>query len=136
MPFALDGTVAGIYMLGLSVNNLTLMALTVATDFVVDGAIVMLGNVMRHIENGDTPSDAALKGAREIGFTILSISVAVALVAVLIPLFFMPDVIARLFRGFALTLAIATVISEWVSLTLTPMMAARMLRAEHARERR
>jgi multidrug efflux pump len=122
--------VAGIYALGFSVNNLTLMALTVATGFVVDDAIVMLENVMRHIENGETPLDAALKGARQIGFTILSISVA--LVAVLIPLFFMPDVIGRLFREFALTLAIAIVISAWVSLTLTPMMAARMLRADHA----
>ncbi|SDI26055.1 multidrug efflux pump [Paraburkholderia steynii] len=130
VPFALVGTVAGIYALGFSVNNLTLMALTVATGFVVDDAIVMLENVMRHIENGDTPLDAALKGARQIGFTILSISVA--LVAVLIPLFFMPDVIGRLFREFALTLAIAIVISAWVSLTLTPMMAARMLRADHA----
>ncbi|EUC20528.1 efflux RND transporter permease subunit [Paraburkholderia hospita] len=130
VPFALVGTVAGIYALGFSVNNLTLMALTVATGFVVDDAIVMLENVMRHIENGETPLDAALKGARQIGFTILSISVA--LVAVLIPLFFMPDVIGRLFREFALTLAIAIVISAWVSLTLTPMMAARMLRADHA----
>ncbi|CAG9191161.1 multidrug efflux pump RND permease subunit MdtB [Paraburkholderia sabiae] len=130
VPFALVGTVAGIYLLGFSVNNLTLMALTVATGFVVDDAIVMLENVMRHIENGETPLDAALKGARQIGFTILSISVA--LVAVLIPLFFMPDVIGRLFREFALTLAIAIVISAWVSLTLTPMMAARMLRADHA----
>ncbi|MFM0019104.1 efflux RND transporter permease subunit [Paraburkholderia azotifigens] len=130
VPFALVGTVAGIYALGFSVNNLTLMALTVATGFVVDDAIVMLENVMRHIENGETPLNAALKGARQIGFTILSISVA--LVAVLIPLFFMPDVIGRLFREFALTLAIAIVISAWVSLTLTPMMAARMLRADHA----
>ncbi|ACC72637.1 efflux RND transporter permease subunit [Paraburkholderia phymatum] len=130
VPFALVGTVAGIYALGFSVNNLTLMALTVATGFVVDDAIVMLENVMRHIENGETPLDAALKGARQIGFTILSISVA--LVAVLIPLFFMPDVIGRLFREFALTLAIAIVISAWVSLTLTPMMAARMLRADRA----
>ncbi len=130
VPFALVGTIAGIYLLGFSVNNLTLMALTVATGFVVDDAIVMLENVMRHIENGETPLDAALKGARQIGFTILSISVA--LVAVLIPLFFMPDVIGRLFREFALTLAIAIVISAWVSLTLTPMMAARMLRADHA----
>lgn len=130
VPFALVGTVAGIYALGFSVNNLTLMALTVATGFVVDDAIVMLENVMRHIENGEPPLDAALKGARQIGFTILSISVA--LVAVLIPLFFMPDVIGRLFREFALTLAIAIVISAWVSLTLTPMMAARMLRADHA----
>ena len=128
VPFALIGTVAGIYTLGFSINNLTLMALTVATGFVVDDAIVMLENVMRHIENGETPLDAALKGARQIGFTILSISVA--LVAVLIPLFFMPDVIGRLFREFALTLAIAIVISAWVSLTLTPMMAARMLRAK------
>ncbi|MGF6813093.1 multidrug efflux pump [Paraburkholderia sp. Clong3] len=130
VPFVLVGTVAGIYALDFSVNNLTLMALTVATGFVVDDAIVMLENVMRHIENGETPLDAALKGARQIGFTILSISVA--LVAVLIPLFFMPDVIGRLFREFALTLAIAIVISAWVSLTLTPMMAARMLRADHA----
>ncbi|MDE1179838.1 efflux RND transporter permease subunit [Paraburkholderia sp.] len=130
VPFALIGTVAGIYALGFSINNLTLMALTVATGFVVDDAIVMLENVMRHIESGETPLDAALKGARQIGFTILSISVA--LVAVLIPLFFMPDVIGRLFREFALTLAIAIVISAWVSLTLTPMMAARMLRADHA----
>ena len=128
VPFALIGTVAGIYALGFSINNLTLMALTVATGFVVDDAIVMLENVMRHIENGETPLEAALKGARQIGFTILSISVA--LVAVLIPLFFMPDVIGRLFREFALTLAIAIVISAWVSLTLTPMMAARMLHAD------
>ncbi|GLU34743.1 efflux RND transporter permease subunit [Trinickia caryophylli] len=128
VPFALVGTLAVIYVLGFSVNNLTLMALTVATGFVVDDAIVMLENVMRHIEAGETPLDAALKGAREIGFTILSISVA--LVAVLIPLFFMPDVIGRLFREFAVTLAVAIVVSAWVSLTLTPMMASRMLRAQ------
>ncbi|MBU9598124.1 efflux RND transporter permease subunit [Burkholderia multivorans] len=132
VPFALVGTIAGIYALGFSVNNLTLMALTVATGFVVDDAIVMLENVMRHVENGQTPLDAALKGARQIGFTILSISVA--LVAVLIPLFFMPDLIGRLFREFALTLAIAIVISAWVSLTLTPTMAARMLRADRTRQ--
>ncbi|MGI4861674.1 MAG: efflux RND transporter permease subunit [Janthinobacterium lividum] len=126
VPLSLIATLAAIYALGFSVNNLTLMALTVATGFVVDDAIVMLENIMRHIEEGETPMQAALKGARQIAFTILSLSVA--LIAVLIPLLFMPDVLGRLFRQFAATLAIAIAISAWVSVTLTPMMASRMLK--------
>ena len=126
VPLSLIGTFAVIYMLGFSVNNLTLMALTIATGFVVDDAIVVIENISRHIENGLSPLQAALKGASEIGFTIISLTIS--LIAVLIPLLFMGDVVGRLFREFAVTLAVSILISALVSLTLTPMMCARMLK--------
>ncbi|MBS0910570.1 MdtB/MuxB family multidrug efflux RND transporter permease subunit [Tatumella sp. JGM118] len=126
VPLSLIGTFAVIYMLGFSVNNLTLMALTIATGFVVDDAIVVIENISRHIENGLSPLNAALKGASEIGFTIISLTIS--LIAVLIPLLFMGDVVGRLFREFAVTLAVSILISALVSLTLTPMMCARMLK--------
>ena len=125
VPLSLVGTFAFMYLMDFSVNNLTLMALTIATGFVVDDAIVMLENVARHREMGKSPMQAALAGAGEIGFTLMSLTFS--LVAVLIPLLFMPDVVGRLFHEFAITLAVAIVISLVVSLTLTPMMCARML---------
>ena len=131
VPLSLIGTFAAIYFMGFSVNNLTLMALTIATGFVVDDAIVVIENISRYIEKGEKPLTAALKGAGEIGFTIISLTFS--LIAVLIPLLFMGDVIGRLFREFAVTLAIAILISAVVSLTLTPMMCARMLSAESLR---
>ena len=126
VPLSLIGTFAVMYLLGFSVNNLSLMALTIATGFVVDDAIVMLENIARHREEGVPPLQAALKGASEIGFTLVSLTVS--LVAVLIPLLFMRDVVGRLFHEFALTLAVAIGISLLVSLTLTPMMSARLLK--------
>ena len=126
VPLSLVGTFGVMYLAGFSINNLTLMALTIATGFVVDDAIVMIENISRHIEQGDKPFDAALKGARQIGFTIISLTFS--LIAVLIPLLFMGDVVGRLFREFAITLAVAILISAVVSLTLTPMMCARLLR--------
>ncbi|WP_263145772.1 MdtB/MuxB family multidrug efflux RND transporter permease subunit [Pseudomonas sp. RIT-PI-AD] len=132
VPLSLVGTFGVMYLAGFSLNNLTLMALTVATGFVVDDAIVMLENIARHLEEGDTPLQAALKGARQIGFTLISLTFS--LIAVLIPLLFMQDVVGRLFREFAITLAVAILISLVVSLTLTPMMCARLLRREEARE--
>ena len=126
VPISLIGTCGITYLLGFSLNNLSLMALTIATGFVVDDAIVMLENISRHIEDGEPPFDAALKGARQIGFTIISLTVS--LIAVLIPLLFMGDVVGRLFREFAITLAVTILISAVVSLTLTPMMAARWMR--------
>ena len=126
VPLSLIGTFAVIYFLGFSINNLTLMALTIATGFVVDDAIVMLENIARHREDGESPLDAALKGAKEIGFTLVSLTIS--LIAVLIPLLFMGDLVGRLFQEFAITLAIAIGISLLVSLTLTPMMCARMLK--------
>ncbi|MBA2651085.1 MAG: multidrug efflux RND transporter permease subunit [Tatlockia sp.] len=126
VPISLIGTFGTMYLFGFSLNNLTLMALTIATGFVVDDAIVMVENIVRYLENGETPLNAALKGAKQISFTILSLTFS--LVAVLIPLLFMSDLIGRLFREFALTLAIAIFISAFVSLTLTPMLCARMLR--------
>ncbi len=128
VPISLIGTFGAMYLLGYSLNNLSLMALTIATGFVVDDAIVMIENIARHIEEGLEPMQAALKGAQEIGFTIISLTVS--LVAVLIPLLFMGDVVGRLFREFAVTLAITILISAVVSLTLVPMMAARWLQAE------
>lgn len=125
VPLSLIGTFAVMHLAGFSVNNLTLMALIVATGFVVDDAIVMIENIMRHIESGKTPMKAALEGARQIGFTIISLTFS--LIAVLIPLLFMSDVIGRLFREFAITLSVAILISAVVSLTLTPMMCARLL---------
>ncbi|WP_395747622.1 multidrug efflux RND transporter permease subunit [Prosthecobacter sp.] len=126
VPLSLVGTFAVMWLCGFSLNNLTLMALTIATGFVVDDAIVMIENIARYIENGDPPMEAALKGARQIGFTIISLTIS--LIAVLIPLLFMQDVVGRLFREFAITLAISIVISAIVSLTLTPMMCARLLK--------
>jgi multidrug efflux pump len=127
VPLSILGTFGVMYLAGFSINNLTLMALTVATGFVVDDAIVMIENIARHVEQGEPPLQAALKGAGEIGFTIVSLTVS--LIAVLIPLLFMADVVGRLFREFAVTLAVAILISAAVSLTLTPMMSARLLSA-------
>lgn len=125
VPISLIGTFGAMYLLGYSLNNLSLMALTIATGFVVDDAIVMIENIARYIEEGETPMQAALKGAKQIGFTIISLTVS--LIAVLIPLLFMGDVVGRLFREFAVTLAITILISAVVSLTLVPMMAGRWL---------
>jgi multidrug efflux pump len=126
VPLSLVGTFAVMYLLGYSLNNLTLMALTISTGFVVDDAIVMIENIARYIEAGEPPLQAALKGAEQIGFTIVSLTVS--LIAVLIPLLFMGDIVGRLFREFAVTLAVTILISAVVSLTLTPMMCARLLR--------
>ena len=128
VPLSLVGTFGVMYLLGYSLDNLSMMALTISTGFVVDDAIVMIENISRYIEAGDSPMEAALKGAGEIGFTILSLSVS--LIAVLIPLLFMGDVVGRLFREFAVTLAVTIVLSAVVSLTLTPMMSARILRRQ------
>jgi len=132
VPLSLVGTFAVMYLCGFSLNNLTLMALTIATGFVVDDAIVMLENIARHLEEGETPLNAALKGARQIGFTLISLTFS--LIAVLIPLLFMQDVVGRLFREFAITLAVAILISLVVSLTLTPMMCAKLLKPQTAAE--
>ena len=126
VPLSLVGTFGFMYLAGFSVNNLTLMALVVATGFVVDDAIVVIENIARYIERGDPPLEAALKGSRQIAFTIISLTLS--LVAVLIPLLFMGEVVGRLFREFAITLAVAILISGVVSLTLTPMMCAKLLR--------
>ena len=132
VPLSLIGTFGVMYLAGFSINNLTLMALTIATGFVVDDAIVMLENISRYIEEGDSPMQAALKGAKQIGFTLISLTLS--LIAVLIPLLFMADVVGRLFREFAITLAVAILISLVVSLTLTPMMCARLLKREPKEE--
>jgi multidrug efflux pump len=126
VPLSLVGTFAVMYLAGFSINNLTLMALTIATGFVVDDAIVVIENITRYIEQGESPLNAALKGSEQIAFTIISLTFS--LVAVLIPLLFMGDVVGRLFREFAITLAVAILISAFISLTLTPMMCAKMLR--------
>jgi multidrug efflux pump len=126
VPLSLVGTFAAMYMLGYSLDNLSLMALTISTGFVVDDAIVMIENISRYLEEGMSPMEAALTGAEQIGFTIISLTVS--LIAVLIPLLFMGDVVGRLFREFAVTLAVTIVISAVVSLTLTPMMCSRILR--------
>ena len=126
VPLSLIGTFAAMYALGYSLDNLSLMALTISTGFVVDDAIVMVENISRYIEEGQPPMQAALKGAEQIGFTIVSLTVS--LIAVLIPLLFMGDVVGRLFREFAVTLAVTIVVSAVVSLTLTPMMASRILK--------
>ena len=128
VPLSLIGTFGVMYLAGFSVNNLTLMALTIATGFVVDDAIVMIENIARYVEEGETPLQAALKGAEQIGFTIISLTFS--LIAVLIPLLFMGEVVGRLFREFAITLAVAILISAVVSLTLTPMMCAKFLRRQ------
>src|ERR1700723_2903145 len=126
VPVSLVGTFAVMYALGYSLDNLSLMALTISTGFVVDDAIVMIENISRYLEAGDTPMQAALKGAEQIGFTIISLTVS--LIAVLIPLLFMGDIVGRLFREFAVTLAVTIILSAVVSLTLTPMMCSRILR--------
>ena len=128
VPLSMVGTFGVMYLLGYSLDNLSLMALTISTGFVVDDAIVMIENISRYIEAGDPPLRAALRGAGEIGFTIVSLTVS--LIAVLIPLLFMGDVVGRLFREFAVTLAVTIIMSAIVSLTLTPMMAARILRQQ------
>jgi len=126
VPLSIVGTFGVMYLLGYSLNNLSLMALTISTGFVVDDAIVMIENISRYIEQGETPLQAALKGSEQIGFTILSLTVS--LIAVLIPLLFMGDIVGRLFREFAVTLAVTIIVSAFVSLTLTPMMSAKLLR--------
>jgi multidrug efflux pump len=133
VPLSLVGTFGVMYLLGYSLNNLTLMALTISTGFVVDDAIVMIENIVRYIEAGDEPLEAALKGSAQIGFTILSLSIS--LIAVLIPLLFMGDIVGRLFREFAITLSVTIVVSAIVSLTLTPMMCAKLLRHKPEHER-
>jgi multidrug efflux pump len=130
VPLSLIGTFGVMLLAGFSLNNLTLMALTIATGFVVDAAIVMLENIARYVERGRKPLDAALEGARQIGFTLLSLTVS--LIAVLIPLLFMADLVGKLFHEFAVTLAVAIALSLLVSLTLTPMMCARFIRPGHA----
>ena len=127
VPLSLIGTFGVMYLLGFSINNLTLMSLTIATGFVVDDAIVMIENISRYLEKGESPLQAAIKGASQIGFTLISLTLS--LIAVLIPLLFMEEVVGRLFREFAVTLAVAVLLSLVISLTLTPMMSARFLRA-------
>src|SRR5487761_1939567 len=126
VPLSLVGTFGVMYLLGYSLNNLSLMALTISTGFVVDDAIVMIENISRYIEEGERPLEAALKGSEQIGFTIVSLTVS--LIAVLIPLLFMGDIVGRLFREFAVTLAVTILVSAVVSLTLTPMMCAKLLK--------
>ena len=126
VPLSIVGTFGVMYLLGYSLNNLSLMALTISTGFVVDDAIVMIENIMRYIEEGDAPLQAALKGSEQIGFTIVSLTVS--LIAVLIPLLFMGDIVGRLFREFAVTLSVTILVSAVVSLTLTPVMCAKLLR--------
>ncbi len=128
VPLSLVGTFGVMYLLHYSLNNLSLMALTISTGFVVDDAIVMIENISRYIEDGDPPFEAALKGAKQIGFTIVSLTVS--LIAVLIPLLFMGGIVGRLFREFAITLSIAIAVSAVLSLTLTPMMCAHLLEPE------
>src|SRR5947207_579015 len=134
VPLSLVGTFGFMYLAGFSINNLTLMALVVAAGFVVDDAIVVIENIARYVEAGEPPLQAALKGSEQIGFTIISLTFS--LIAVLIPLLFMGDVVGRLFREFAVTLAVAILISAVVSLTLTPMMCARLLRPEREHQSR
>ena len=134
VPISLVGTCAAMYAFGFSINNMTLLALTLSVGFVVDDAIVMLENIVRHIEGGMRPFEAALKGAREIGFTIISITFS--LIAVFIPVLLMGGIVGRVFREFAVTIAVAIVISGFVSLTLTPMLCARVLRGHQRRRRR
>jgi multidrug efflux pump len=130
LPLSLIATFGVMWFAGFSLDNLSLMALTIGTGFVVDDAIVMIENIVRHIEDGESPLDAALRGAREIGFTVISLTLS--LVAVFIPLLFMTGLVGRMFREFALTLTIAVVVSAIVSLTLTPMMCSRILRHQAA----
>ena len=132
VPLSIVGTFGVMYLAGFSLNNLTLMALTISTGFVVDDAIVMIENIIRFIEEGDSPLEAALKGSEQIGFTIVSLTIS--LIAVLIPLLFMGDIVGRLFREFAITLSVTILVSAVVSLTLTPMMCSRLLRSTHGRK--
>src|ERR1044072_3348403 len=134
LPLSLIGTFGIMYLAGFSLDNLSLMALTISTGFVVDDAIVMIENIVRYIEAGEGPLEAALKGAKQIGFTVVSLSVS--LVAVLIPLLFMTGIVGRLFREFAVTLAVAIVISALLSLSLTAMMSAHVLRPGRKAEKR
>jgi len=134
VPLSIVGTFAVMYLLGFSLNNLSLMALTISSGFVVDDAIVMIENISRYIEQGETPYNAAMKGAGEIGFTIVSLTVS--LIAVLIPLLFMQEVVGRLFREFAVTLAVTILISAVVSLTLVPMLCAKLLRSHSEDQKR
>jgi hydrophobic/amphiphilic exporter-1 (mainly G- bacteria), HAE1 family len=131
LPVSIVGTFAGMYVMGYSIDNLSLLALTLSVGFVVDDAIVMLENIVRHVENGERPMEAAFNGSREIGFTILSITFS--LVAVFIPVLFMAGIVGRLFREFAVTISMTILISGFVSLTLTPMLCSRLLRSEHGR---
>ena len=133
VPLSLVGTLGVMYLLGFSLNNLTLMALTIATGFVVDDAIVMIENIFRYLEEGEAPLNAALKGAKQIGFTIISLTVS--LIAVLIPLLFMGDIVGRLFREFAVTLSVTILLSAVISLTLTPMMCSRLLKRQSEQNR-
>ena len=126
LPLSLVATFGVMWFCGFSLDNLSLMALTIGTGFVVDDAIVMIENIVRHLEEGEGPFEAALEGAREIGFTVISLTLS--LIAVFIPLLFMTGIVGRMFREFALTLTIAVVTSAVVSLTLTPMMCSRLLR--------
>ncbi len=132
VPLSIVGTFGVMYLLGYSLNNLSLMALTISTGFVVDDAIVMIENITRYLEEGESPLEAALKGAEQIGFTIVSLTIS--LIAVLIPLLFMGDIVGRLFREFAVTLSVTILVSAFVSLTLTPMMCSRLLRHKEVAE--
>jgi len=132
VPLSIVGTFGVMYMAGFSLNNLTLMALTISTGFVVDDAIVMIENIIRFIEEGDRPLEAALKGSEQIGFTIVSLTIS--LIAVLIPLLFMGDIVGRLFREFAITLSVTILVSAVVSLTLTPMMCSKLLKSTHGKK--
>jgi multidrug efflux pump len=132
VPLSIVGTFGVMYLAGFSLNNLTLMALTISTGFVVDDAIVMIENIIRFIEEGDAPLEAALKGSEQIGFTIVSLTIS--LIAVLIPLLFMGDIVGRLFREFAITLSVTILVSAVVSLTLTPMMCSRLLKSTHGQK--
>src|SRR5207344_127922 len=132
LPLSLVATFGVMWFCGFSLDNLSLMALTIGTGFVVDDAIVMIENIVRHLEAGEDPLSAALRGAREIGFTVISLTVS--LIAVFIPLLFMTGIVGRMFREFALTLTIAVVASMVVSLTLTPMMCARLLKRDQPGE--
>ena len=133
VPLSLVGTFGAMYLLGFSLDNLSLMALTIATGFVVDDAIVMIENIARFVEGGMDPLEAALRGSEQIGFTIISLTIS--LIAVLIPLLFMGDVVGRLFHEFSITLAVTIVISAVVSLTLVPMMCAKLIRHRPEAER-
>ena len=133
LPLSLIGTFGIMYLAGFSLDNLSLMALTISTGFVVDDAIVMIENIVRFIEAGDPPFEAALKGARQIGFTVVSLSIS--LIAVFIPLLFMTGIVGRLFREFAITMSVAVAVSAVISLTLTPMMCAKLLRSEKGRRK-
>jgi len=132
LPISIIGTFIAMYLLGFSINNLSLLALILSVGFVLDDAIVMLENIFRHIETGKTPLQAALDGAKEIYFTILSMTLS--LVAVFIPVLFMKGILGRLLNEFALTITVAILMSGFVSLTLTPMMASRVLKQQHSKK--